>query len=133
MVQAVPLSDPFQPEVVMVQSRGMGRWITLSTARACGIAAHFDFVLPAGYAWNLMRQALPDLPPQSAFAPDILTWRLLALLPTLEGEAFLPLAHYLAGGERAVFELAGRVADIFDQYLVFRPDWIRACVSASVG
>jgi len=126
MVQAVPLSDPFQPEVVMVQSRGMGRWITLSTARACGIAAHFDFVLPAGYAWNLMRQALPDLPPQSAFAPDILTWRLLALLPTLEGEAFLPLAHYLAGGERAVFELAGRVADIFDQYLVFRPDWIRA-------
>jgi exodeoxyribonuclease V gamma subunit len=126
MIQAMPLSDPFQPEVVMVQSRGMGRWVSLTSARACGIAAHFDFVLPAGYAWQLMRQALPDLPSQSAFAPEILSWRLMALLPTLDGPAFAPLQHYLAGGERAVFELAGRVADIFDQYLVFRPDWIRA-------
>jgi exonuclease V gamma subunit len=36
------------------------------------------------------------------------------------------LQRYAAGGEAAAFELAGKVADIFDQYLVFRPDWIRA-------
>jgi exodeoxyribonuclease V gamma subunit len=126
MAQAVPLSDPFQPEVVMVQSRGMGRWISLAAARASGIAAHFDFVLPAAYAWRLMRAALPGLPEQSAFSPDILVWRLTGLLPTLEQAVFAPLQHYLAGGERAVFELAGQVADIFDQYLVFRPDWIRS-------
>lgn len=126
MVQAVPLSDPFQAEVVMVQSRGMGRWISLSTARACGVAAHFDYVLPAGYAWKLMRQALPALPAQSAFAPEVLSWRLTALLPELTDPVFAPLQHYLTGGERAAFELAGRIADIFDQYLVFRPDWIRA-------
>ncbi|BEV73260.1 MULTISPECIES: exodeoxyribonuclease V subunit gamma [unclassified Paludibacterium] len=126
MVQAVPLSDPFQPEVVMVQSRGMGRWLTLATASASGIAAHLQFVLPAGYAWRLMRQALGDLPEQSAFAPEVLTWRLTALLPQLQEPVFAPVQHYLQGGERAVFELAGCVADIFDQYLVFRPDWIRA-------
>ena len=132
MIRAVPLSDPFHPEVVMVQSRGMGRWVTLATARATGIAAHFEFVLPAGYAWTLMRQALPDLPQQSAFAPEILTWRLMALLPTLNAREFAPLARYLEGGERAAFELAGRVADIFDQYLVFRPDWIRAWESGQL-
>lgn len=126
MVRAAPLSNPFQPEVVMVQSRGMGRWLTLSAARANGIAAHLEFVLPAGYAWRLMRQALPDLPERSAFDPDVLVWRLVELLPGLEGEVFAPIRHYMAGGERAVFELAGRVADIYDQYLVFRPDWIRA-------
>jgi exonuclease V gamma subunit len=56
----------------------------------------------------------------------VLSWRLLALLPTLQGEVFAPLQRYAAGGEAAAFELAGKVADIFDQYLVFRPDWIRA-------
>jgi exodeoxyribonuclease V gamma subunit len=126
VAQAVPLSDPFQAEVVMVQSRGMGRWLSLAAARTSGIAANFDFVLPAAYAWRLMRQALPGLPEQSAFAPDILAWRLMGLLPTLDDPVFAPLQHYQAAGERAVFELAGRVADIFDQYLVFRPDWIRS-------
>ncbi|TDR76678.1 exodeoxyribonuclease V subunit gamma [Paludibacterium purpuratum] len=126
MVRAVPLSDPFLPEVVMVQSRGMGRWLTLASARASGIAANLQFVLPAGYAWRLMRQVLPDLPEQSAFAPEVLTWRLMQLLPQLDDEVFAPVRHYLQGGERAVFELAGCVSDIFDQYLVFRPDWIRA-------
>lgn len=126
MIRAVPLTDPFQPEVVMVQSRGMGRWLTLAAADACGVAAHFRFVLPAGYAWRLMRETLPGLPERSAFDPDVLAWRLTAMLPGLEGDAFAPLARYLEGGERAAFELAGRIADIFDQYLVFRPDWIRA-------
>jgi exodeoxyribonuclease V gamma subunit len=125
MVGAAPLSDPFRPEVVMVQSRGMGRWLTMASARANGIAAHLEFVLPAGYAWRLMRRALPELPEQSAFSPDLMTWRLMALLPTLQEDVFAPISHYLQGGERAVFELAGRIADIYDQYLVFRPDWIR--------
>ncbi len=126
MTQAMPLADPFAAETVIVQSRGMGRWITLDLARQAGIAANIDFVLPAAFAWRLMQKVMPELPKKSAFVPEVLAWRLLALLPTLQGEPFGPVRHYLEGGERAAFELAGKIADIFDQYLVFRPDWIRA-------
>ena len=125
MLQAVPLTDMFAAEIVMVQSRGMGRWLSLSTAKTLGIAAHFEFVLPAGYAWRLMRATLPALPEQSVFSPDIMHWHLLACLPELDDPVFAPVQHYLRAGELACFELAGRIADIFDQYLVFRPDWIR--------
>ncbi|MEQ6289543.1 exodeoxyribonuclease V subunit gamma [Vogesella sp. GCM10023246] len=121
-----PLADPFAPEVIMVQSRGMGRWLTLNLARARGIAANLEFVLPAGFGWRLMQAVLPELPPKSAFAPEVLTWRLMALLPTLQGEPFTPLTRYLQGGPLACYELAGKIADIYDQYLVFRPEWIRA-------
>ncbi len=124
--QAAPLSDPFAAETVLVQSRGMGRWITLDLAKKAGIAAHLDFVLPAAFAWQLMQKVLPGLPRKSTFAPEVLSWRLMALLPTLSGEPYQALARYLEGGETAVFELSGKVADIFDQYLVFRPQWIRA-------
>ncbi|NWK78224.1 exodeoxyribonuclease V subunit gamma [Aquitalea sp. LB_tupeE] len=126
MLQAQPLSDPFAAETVIVQSRGMGRWMTLDLAQQCGIAANTDFVLPAAFAWRLMQKAIPGLPRKSSFSPEVLSWRLMALLPTLHGEVFAPLQRYAAGGEAAAFELAGKVADIFDQYLVFRPDWIRA-------
>ncbi|WP_174874865.1 exodeoxyribonuclease V subunit gamma [Vogesella oryzae] len=121
-----PLADPFAPEVVMVQSRGMGRWLTLQLARARGLAANMEFVLPAGFGWRLMKTVLPELPPKSAFAPEVLTWRLMAVLPTLDGEPFTPLTRYLQGGALACHELAGKIADIYDQYLVFRPEWIRA-------
>ncbi|MBV8681030.1 MAG: exodeoxyribonuclease V subunit gamma [Aquitalea sp.] len=126
MLQAQPLSDPFAAETVIVQSRGMGRWMTLDLAQQCGIAANIDFVLPAAFAWRLMQRVMPELPRKSSFTPEVLSWRLLELLPTLQGEVFAPLQRYAAGGEAAAFELAGKVADIFDQYLVFRPDWIRA-------
>jgi exodeoxyribonuclease V gamma subunit len=126
MLQAQPLSDPFAAETVIVQSRGMGRWMTLDLAQQCGIAANIDYVLPAAFAWRLMQKVMPGLPRKSSFSPEVLTWRLLELLPGLQGEVFAPLQHYAAGGEAAAFELAGKVADIFDQYLVFRPDWIRA-------
>ncbi|WP_137008628.1 exodeoxyribonuclease V subunit gamma [Aquitalea aquatilis] len=126
MLQAQPLSNPFAAETVIVQSRGMGRWMTLDLAQQCGIAANIDFVLPAAFAWRLMQKVMPELPRKSSFTPEVLSWRLLQLLPVLEGEVFAPLQRYAAGGETAAFELAGKVADIFDQYLVFRPDWIRA-------
>lgn len=121
-----PLDDPFAPERIIVQSRGMGRWLTLNLARQRGLAANLDYVLPAGFAWRLMKTVLPELPPKSAFAPEVLAWRLVDVLPTLSGEPFTPLQRYLEGGPLACFELAGKVADIYDQYLVFRPDWIRA-------
>lgn len=121
-----PLADPFRPETVIVQSQGMGRWLTLELARHTGIAAHLDYVLPASFAWRLMREVLGHLPERSRFAPEIMSWRLMAMLPGLTEPPFEPLQRYLEGGEAAAFELAGKVADVFDQYLVFRPDWIRA-------
>ncbi|MDF0606721.1 exodeoxyribonuclease V subunit gamma [Neisseriaceae bacterium TC5R-5] len=126
LTQALPLSQALAPEMVLVQSRGMGRWLTLDLARRNGVAANLQFVLPAAFSWRLMQRVLPELPNKSSFAPEVLCWRLMQLLPQLSGSPFEPLQRYLASGETACFELAGKIADIFDQYLVFRPDWIRA-------
>ncbi|MFN2767919.1 exodeoxyribonuclease V subunit gamma, partial [Escherichia coli] len=42
--------------------------------------------------------------------------------------AFAPLQHYLTddGDKRKIHQLAGRVADLFDQYLVYRPQWLES-------
>lgn len=125
---AQPLADPLAPAKVVVPSQGMGRWLTLQLARAQGIAMQLDVQLPARFVWDLTRQVLGELPPQSAFNPTTLTWRLYDWLSEPAHLEQAPrLAQYLEGGdERRRLTLAARIADVFDQYLLYRDDWLAA-------
>ncbi len=55
-----------------------------------------------------------------------MTWRLMALLPACVGDAvFQPVAGFLRGDEPdRLLQLASRLADLFDQYQIYRPDWL---------
>lgn len=44
-----PLTDPFQQEVVLVQSPGMAQWLQMQLAEQFGIAANVAFPLPATF------------------------------------------------------------------------------------
>jgi len=127
-VVAVPLAAPLAPETIVVQGKGMERWLTLRLAERLTICANVEFPLPATFVWRLMRAVLGDLPHSSAFSPEILTWRIMAWLAQPDKlVAATRLRGYLeGGGDFRRFELACRIADIFDQYLVYRPDWVAA-------
>lgn len=123
------------PETVIVQSRGMARWLQLVIAQQLGICAHIQFPLPAGFFWSLYRTLLAELPSESIYSSEVLTWRLLALLERERTEAEAgsvsddesPLRRYLEGDdEQSRYELAVRLARLFEQYLIYRPDWIEA-------
>lgn len=125
---AQPQQDPLAPARVVVPSQGMGRWLTLQLARKQGIAMHLDIQLPARFVWDVTRLVLGELPPQSAFNPVTLGWRLYDWLCETDNLARAPrLAQYLEGGdERRRLTLASRIADVFDQYLLYRDDWLDA-------
>ncbi len=129
--QIAPLESPFAAEEIVVQSQGMRRYISQYLARETGIAANLHFSLPAGLAWRLMREAMPDIPALSPFSSEVMRWRLLALFQSAEfaqspdfAAARQALAPYLNNGDYAAYQLAGQLADVFDQYLVYRPNWI---------
>ena len=129
--QVAPLENPFAAEEIIIQSQGMRRYISQYLARETGIAANLHFSLPAGLAWRLMREAMPDIPALSPFSSEVMRWRLLALFQSTEfaqspnfAAARQALAPYLHNGDYAAYQLAGQLADVFDQYLVYRPDWI---------
>lgn len=123
-----PQSDPFAPARIVVPSQGMGRWLTLQLARRQGIAMQLEMQLPASFIWDLSRQVLGQLPEQSAFTPQSMSWRLYDWLCEEDNLQRSPrLAHYLKGGdERRRLSLAGKIADVFDQYLLYRDDWLAA-------
>jgi exodeoxyribonuclease V gamma subunit len=123
-----PQQDPMAPEIVVVQSLGMERWIAMALARRHGISANMTFPFPNDFIYtNVFRAVLPDLPENAPFDRPVMAWRLMEILPACLGDPeFAALKHYLDGGDGDLkrFQLSQRIADLFDQYLTFRPDWI---------
>ncbi|MGD9352328.1 MAG: exodeoxyribonuclease V subunit gamma [Desulfobacterales bacterium] len=122
-----PLATALEPETVIVQSRGMERWVSMALARRNGICANMAFPFPNAFLDDLFRRILPGLPDPSPFDPEILTFRIMKRLPAyLRRPAFADLKRYLLDDAKGVklYQLAVRVADLFDQYLVFRPEMI---------
>lgn len=129
IMHAAPLHNPFEKEHILVQSPGMSQWLKIELAKELGIAANIDFPLPATFIWNMFIQILDDVPKKSAFNKESLTWKLMHILPSqLEQEAFSPLKRYLHQDEDGskLYQLAEKIADIFDGYLVYRPEWMAA-------
>ncbi len=46
LIKRQPLADPFQQEVILVQSPGMAQWLQIELAGHFGIAANIQFPLP---------------------------------------------------------------------------------------
>ena len=114
------------PETVVVGHAGMDEWLKRALAARLGIAANLDFQQPGSFIWRMLRARDPELPRHSPLERGALAWRLYATLVD-PGAAHAPdVARYLAGGdERTPFELAEALATVFEQYQIYRPEWIR--------
>ncbi|MCW8996968.1 MAG: exodeoxyribonuclease V subunit gamma, partial [Psychromonas sp.] len=134
LMQQAPLDDPFANETILVQSPGMAQWLQLQIAQTTGIAANIDFPLPASFIWEQFKEVLQDVPDKSPFNKMSMTWQIMQLLPEcLDDPDFSALLHYLEDDQqlRKRFQLSQKIADIFDQYLVYRPEWIGAWENCS--
>ncbi|KQQ97008.1 exodeoxyribonuclease V subunit gamma [Massilia sp. Leaf139] len=119
---------PLEQETILVQSNGFAEWLKIALAEELGVCAATRVALPARFLWEAYRAMLgrERVPSRSPFDRDPLTWRLMRLLPALLQEpVFAPLRHFLRDGcpERRL-QLAERLADLFDQYQVYRADWL---------
>ncbi len=130
---APPLPDPLEPEVVVVPNQGIARWVAYGLAERLRICANVRFPFPDQFLVDLARRVAPDAPDGGPFSPDVLTWRVAAVLPDLAARlGGGPVARYLDAArdpgarERRRLELAREVARTFELYTVFRPELLAA-------
>ena len=118
-----------EQETILVQSNGMAEWLKMELAGAQGVCASTRVELPARFVWRAYRAVLgrEAVPSTSALDKLPLTWRLMHLLAELEHQpAFAALGSFLGHGDAARrLQLAQRLADLFDQYQVYRSDWLQ--------
>ncbi|MGB5810064.1 MAG: exodeoxyribonuclease V subunit gamma [Polyangiales bacterium] len=120
---------PFDAETIVVQSRGMERWLTLSLAEQLGVWSNPWFPFPR----TAIEQVLDDLdhgPSEQSrrYDPTALKWTIAELLSSDPPEALVPYLGNAVDAERAL-RLAASVASVFDEYVVYRPrlleTWVR--------
>ncbi len=130
---------PLENDVFLVQSNGMGQWLQQSLAQnnSLGIAAAIDMKLPSLFIWSIYRAVIGQkIPKEQLLAKAPLTWRFYRLLPALIAQAeFETLARFLADDNtsRKRYQLAEQLADLFDQYQVYRSDWLTDWATGNDG
>ncbi|MFW5954818.1 MAG: exodeoxyribonuclease V subunit gamma [Guyparkeria sp.] len=124
---------PLEDETILVQSNGMAQWLRLALGRdrsegGLGVATALDLLLPARLQWRCYRAVMgtESVPAEAPLDKPRLTWRLLRVLrdQARSRSVFAPLTHYIEDDEHRAYQLAARLADQFDQYQVYRADWL---------
>ncbi|MEZ2349364.1 exodeoxyribonuclease V subunit gamma [Caballeronia sp. RCC_10] len=116
--------NPFARESVIVPSAAVRRRLELDMAERLGICANVDFCYLAQWLWAQIGRVLP-VPQRSPFAPDRLAWRCYRLFDEPPFRQAPRLSTYLDAADDSMrYELARRIATVFDHYLTYRPDWL---------
>jgi len=122
------LTDPLAQEFIVVPTYAMARWLNLQIAQQKGIAANIKYPLPAAWVWQLAASILDHVPSQDPLQRDHSSWKIFNLLPAMIGvKSFAPLQRYLQDDDAGIkrWQLATRIAEVFDRYQLYRPEMIR--------
>lgn len=134
----------FAQDTVIVQNAGMQHWLNMSLAAQRGISMNMQYKLPSQYLWNLIRNLASeeDVPEQSPYSREVLAWRIDTLLASnevLNDDTYHVATEYWRTHSKnnssesyseaeqlKRYQLACQLADLYEQYLIFRPQWIHA-------
>ncbi|QOL24947.1 exodeoxyribonuclease V subunit gamma [Thalassotalea sp. LPB0316] len=127
----------FEKETLVVQNAGMQHWLSMSLANSRKISFNFSYALPAQFLWKLARTVAGEenVPDETLFSREVLSWRILALLMSdevINDEDFDQVTQFWRGEnverlqQQRCYQLACQLADLFEQYLIYRPKWIAA-------
>lgn len=127
-----PVADGaiLQPDQVLIPQAAMKRWLLKVLAERHGIAANLEFLTPGEYVGKVLAANLDASEDAATLNPELLQWRLYAVLhePAALAHPALAatLAGYLHGEGRALkaWTLAGTLADAFAKYQAWRRDWL---------
>lgn len=129
LAASVP-DDPFLTRYIVVPNRDTSRWLKLYLAEKNGIVANVEFLLPAEWQFRQIRKLYKNLPSLLPSDPGPLTWAIFGLLLNDDKRRkFKSADRYIKNQppemkELAAMQLAEKIASVFDQYLVYRPELI---------
>ena len=117
-------ANPLIPEIVLIQNHGFKKWISLKTAETEGILANTKFLFPNELIQMVFQNVLSGS--GETHSSKEMQWKLMEILLDLPADsAFDTIRSYLNTGQKTrAFDLASMLAELFDQYEIFRTDTI---------
>lgn len=116
---------PLKPLYVVVQSTGLKEWLKLQLAKNHGIAANIQFITP-NYLPYLSCKAMGVKYASGKKAEELL-WGIHQVLQSDDFiDAFPEVAQYYSENRYKQMQLAVKLADLFDQYSLYRSEEMQA-------
>jgi|GEM_PF-1478220 len=112
--------DPLDSSFIVVQTEGMKKWISLKISEYFSVSANIKFFTPNSIL-DWASRKLVGIP--AVADKKYLTWHIFSILPNLLNEnSFAPISQYLNPDRDGVklYQLSEKIADILDQYQVYR-------------
>lgn len=110
----------------------MGRWLQIGLAREFGISSNLLLEMPSSYMRRFYAAINQDYEQTLADKEDLF-WIIHDLLKgaAKNEHCMKPVQQYITSGGKEEEplrrrQMAGRIADLFDQYLIYRSDWLEA-------
>ncbi len=122
-IESSPL-ELYQKEVIVVQTDGMSSWISLKLAENNKVFSNFDFLSPNKLLFELFRIA--GIYNSGIYDTNNLKWIIFDILDEQEFKSrFYQVYLYFQNDKIKQLQLATKIADLYDQYVIYRPDYIR--------
>ncbi len=130
--QLPPLSA-LAEEVWLAHTQGAADWMKMALAEAVGVCTAVKVQMPGSFLWSLYERLHGADASDDRFEKSGMLWRLYAMFADETFRKSIPvLDQFLDHAERPQerrYQLARRIADLFDQYMVYRSDWLKAWAS----
>ena len=132
--------NPFEPLTVVVQGKGMERYLSQRIAEKFGICMNVKFPFPKKVFRQIFERLFLELVEGKYYLPsnDEVTWELfrnLKIWAQENPENFGSVLHFLKNDDTELkrFQFCSRVANLFDQYSAFRPELVRSWLNGKQG
>lgn len=142
----------FDPIQIVVPNRNLAKWLQLTLARRQGVSMNIDYAYLDTVLWDLLVKMSPAEVAPMPISQDIYALALLRVFENLPAEAavFTPIRGYLSRGEGISpstdapagdtlqreahrWQLASKLAHLFQEYELNRPEWIPAWQAERFG
>lgn len=116
--------DVFDQEVIITQSEGMTAWLRTSLANRNGIIANTLFLNQDAIISEIYELIFDE---KAKVSKDSVRFKIYRALGNNDFiKAFSTVSDYYKDDDLRQIQLAGKIADLFDQYQLYRPDFLRA-------
>ncbi|PIE74873.1 MAG: exodeoxyribonuclease V subunit gamma [Deltaproteobacteria bacterium] len=120
---------PFDKEIIVVQSKGMEKFLSLGLAEKTGISANIDFLYPGPAIDYCLEKINFDNSRIWKYEVEKYAFPIMEIITEFKDNSlFDPVFSYLEGPDgikmEKLYQLSVKISEVFHQYQIFRPDWI---------
>ncbi|WP_261979458.1 exodeoxyribonuclease V subunit gamma [Buchnera aphidicola] len=120
IIQKKPLSNILEKDIFIYDNKILFQYLNVFFAEKIGISANFKLYHPNDFIWKLFQIILSKKDLKNTFTHSMMIWKIMKVL---DNEDFLKNSNK-KDDKIQKFKFSFLMANIFEQYIFYRPNWI---------